>query len=56
VFSINSPKNHTKISLRDFNENVTIEDIFRPAIGNRSIYEIINDNRVTVTKFPRHNT
>jgi hypothetical protein len=34
--------------LGDFNAKVGREDIFKPAIGNKSLYEIINDNGARV--------
>jgi hypothetical protein len=44
VFDI-FPKYHMKILL-DFNAKVGREDIFKPATGNESLHEIINDNGV----------
>jgi hypothetical protein len=62
------PKYHMKILLGDFNAKVGREDIFKPTIGNESLYEITNDNgvrlvnfatsknlRVKSTMFPHHN-
>jgi hypothetical protein len=40
------PKYHMKILLGDFNAKVCKEDIFKPIIGNESLHEISNDNRV----------
>jgi hypothetical protein len=40
-----------KILLGDFNAKVGREDIFKPTIGNESLNEIINDNRVRVVNF-----
>jgi hypothetical protein len=40
------PKYHMKILLGDFNAKVGREDIFKPKIGNESLYEISNDNGV----------
>jgi exonuclease III len=45
------PKYHMKILLGDFNAKVCREDILKPTIGNESLHEINNDNRVTVLKF-----
>jgi hypothetical protein len=42
---------HAKILLRDFNDKVHREDIFKPTIGNESLHEISNDNGVGVVKF-----
>jgi exonuclease III len=44
------PKYHMKILL-DFNVKVGREDIFKPTIGNESLHEISNDNRVRVVNF-----
>jgi hypothetical protein len=62
------PKYHMKMLLGDFNAKVGREDIFQPTVGNESLHEINNDNRVRVvnfatfknlivksTMFPRHN-
>jgi endonuclease/exonuclease/phosphatase family metal-dependent hydrolase len=62
------PKYHMKILLGDFNAKEGREDIFKPAIRNESLHEIINDNgvrsvnfatsknlRVKSTKFPHRN-
>jgi hypothetical protein len=43
------PKHHMKILLGDFNANR--EDIFKPTIGNKSLHEISNSNRVSVVNF-----
>jgi hypothetical protein len=56
-----------KILLGDFNAKVGREDIFKPTIGNESLHETSNDNRVRVvnlatsknlvvksTMFPHH--
>jgi hypothetical protein len=40
-----------KILLSDFNEKVGRENIFKPTIGKESLYEISNDNGVTVVTF-----
>jgi endonuclease/exonuclease/phosphatase family metal-dependent hydrolase len=40
------PKYHMKILLGDFNAKVGKEDIFKPTIGNESLHEVSNDNRV----------
>jgi hypothetical protein len=42
------PKYHTKIVLEDLSVKVSREVIFKPSIGNESIYEISNDNAVRV--------
>jgi hypothetical protein len=39
------------ILLGDFNAKVGREDIFKPTIGNESLYEISNDNGVRVVNF-----
>jgi exonuclease III len=44
-------KYHMKILLGDFNAKVGREDIFKPAIGNKSLHEISNDNGVRVVNF-----
>jgi hypothetical protein len=56
---------HMKILLGDFNAKECREDIFKPAIENESLHEIINDNGDRVvnfatsknlsTMFPHHN-
>jgi endonuclease/exonuclease/phosphatase family metal-dependent hydrolase len=40
-----------KILLGDFNAKVGREDIFKPIIGNESLHEASNDNRVRVVNF-----
>jgi hypothetical protein len=45
------PKYHMNILLGDFNAKVGREDIFKPTIGNESLYEISNDNGVRVVNF-----
>jgi exonuclease III len=45
------PKYHVKILLGDFNAKVGREDIFKPTIGNESVHEISNDNRVRLVNF-----
>jgi hypothetical protein len=40
-----------KILLRDFNEKVGRENIFKPTIGNESSHEISNNNGVRVINF-----
>jgi hypothetical protein len=40
-----------KILLGDFNAKVGREDIFKPTIGNESLYEISNDNGVRLVNF-----
>jgi hypothetical protein len=37
--------------LLDFNDKVRREGIFKPTIGNESLYEISNDNGVRVVNF-----
>jgi hypothetical protein len=38
--------------LGDFNAKVGRENIFKPIIGNESLHENNNDNRVRVVNFP----
>jgi hypothetical protein len=38
------PRYDMKILLGDFNAKVGRKDIFKPKIGNESLYEISNDN------------
>jgi exonuclease III len=45
------PGCHTKILLADFNAKVGREDIFKPIIGNKSLHEANNNNRVKVVNF-----
>jgi hypothetical protein len=45
------PKYRMKILLRDFNAKVDREDIFKPTIGNESLYKISNDNGIRVVNF-----
>jgi hypothetical protein len=45
------PQHHTKMLLGDFNAKVGMEDIFKPTIRNKSLYEISNDNGVRVLNF-----
>jgi exonuclease III len=45
------PKYHTKILLGDFNAKVGREDSFKPTIGNESLHEISNDNRVRLVNY-----
>jgi hypothetical protein len=45
------PRDHMKILLGDFNAKVEREDIFKPVIGNESLHEASNDNRVRVVNF-----
>jgi hypothetical protein len=40
-----------KILLGDFNAKVKREDIFKPIIGNVSLHEASNDNRVRIVNF-----
>jgi hypothetical protein len=45
------PKCHMKILLGDFNAKVGREDIFKQTVGNESLLEISNDNRVRLVNF-----
>jgi hypothetical protein len=45
------PKYHMKILLRDFNDKVGREEIFKPTIGNESVHEISNDIGVRLVNF-----
>jgi hypothetical protein len=45
------PRYHMKILLRNFSAKVGREDIFKPIIGNESLHEANNDNRVRVVNF-----
>jgi hypothetical protein len=45
------PKYHMKILLGYFSAKVGREDIFKPTIGDESLHEISNDNRVRVVNF-----
>jgi hypothetical protein len=45
------PKYHMKILSGDFNAKVGREDIFKPTVGNESLHETSNDNRVRVVNF-----
>jgi endonuclease/exonuclease/phosphatase family metal-dependent hydrolase len=45
------PRYHIKILLGDFNAKVGREDIFKPILGNESLHEASNDNRVRVVNF-----
>jgi hypothetical protein len=45
------PKYQTKILLGDFISKVRGEYIFNQTIGNETLHEIINDNRVRVVNF-----
>jgi endonuclease/exonuclease/phosphatase family metal-dependent hydrolase len=40
-----------KILVGDFNAKVGREDIFKPIIGNESLHEASNDNRVRAVNF-----
>jgi hypothetical protein len=42
------------ILIGDFNAKVGREDIFKPMIGNESIHEANNDNRVCRVRRPKH--
>jgi hypothetical protein len=44
-------KYHIKILLGDISAKIGREDIFKPTIGNESLHEISNDNRVRVVNF-----
>jgi hypothetical protein len=41
-----------KVPLGDFNAKFGKEDIFKPTIGNESMYHKSNDNGVRITNFP----
>jgi endonuclease/exonuclease/phosphatase family metal-dependent hydrolase len=43
--------NNIQILLGDFNAKVGREDIFKPTIGNESLHEISNDNRVRLVNY-----
>jgi hypothetical protein len=45
------PRYHMKILVGDFNAKLGREDIFKPIIGNESLYEASNDNGVRVVNF-----
>jgi len=45
------PKYHTKILLGDFNAKEERENIFKPTIGQESLYKHSNSNRVRLTNF-----
>jgi hypothetical protein len=45
------PRYHIKILLGNFNVKVGREDIFKLIIGNESLHEASNDNRVRVVNF-----
>jgi exonuclease III len=45
------PRYHMKILLGDFNAKVGREDIFKPIIGNESLHEASNDNRIRAVNF-----
>jgi hypothetical protein len=45
------PKYHMKILLGDFSAKVGREVIFKPTIGNESLYEISNDNGIRAVNF-----
>jgi hypothetical protein len=45
------PRYHMKVLLGDFNAKVGREDIFKPIIGNESLYEASNDNGARVVNF-----
>jgi hypothetical protein len=45
------PRYQMKILMGDFNAKVEREDIFKPIIGNESLHEASNDNRVRVVNF-----
>jgi hypothetical protein len=42
---------HTKIMLGEFSAKVGRGDVFKPTIGNESLYEIRNDNEIRVVNF-----
>jgi hypothetical protein len=45
------PKYHVKILLGYFSAKVGKEDIFKPTIGNKRLFEISNDNGVRLVNF-----
>jgi len=45
------PKYHMKILSGNFNGELGREDIFKPRIGNDSIYQDSNDNGVRIVNF-----
>jgi hypothetical protein len=45
------PTYHMKILLGDFNAKVVSKDIFKPTVGNESLYEINNDNGVMLVNY-----
>jgi hypothetical protein len=51
MYSINSLNNIRRFFSVEFNDKVGNEDIFKPTICNKSLYEIVNDNEVTVANF-----
>jgi len=51
-FFYHFPKNHTKIVFGDFNAKVGRQNIFKPIIGNESLYQGSNGNGVRIVKLP----
>ena len=45
------PKQHTKMLLGDLNAAVGTENIFKPTIGQESLYQDSNDNGVRLVNF-----
>ena len=45
------PKHHTKMLLGDLNAAVGTENIFKPTIGQESLYQDSNDNGVRLVNF-----
>ena len=45
------PKYHVKMLLEDFNAKVGRENIFKPTIGQESLYQDSNDNGVRLVNF-----
>ena len=45
------PKYHMKILLRDFNEKFGREDIFKPTVGNESLYQDNSENSFRIANF-----
>ena len=45
------PRYHMKFLLGDFNAKVRRENIFKPTIGNESLYQDSNDNGVRIVNF-----
>jgi hypothetical protein len=50
------PEFHRKCLLEDFNTKLGGENIFKPTIGNESLYQDSNDNDVRVVTSAHPNT